>query len=225
MKKSLYALGFRAFVSIFAVAGILIHINVFNSDFTRASLYYYTVQSNIVVAIFFIYMFIRTCISFYKKSYEVSFSANLQFVLLIDILLTFIVFWVLLAPQAHQVDFPLWTFSNLAVHAITPIFMLIDYLWFKDKGNVKKHSVYWTLAFPLVYVLITSMIGLTGFVFSYDELGVPIHYPYFFMDYDRVGALSIVYILILILVFLGISYGFYRLDHQAKHRKSKEFQE
>ncbi|VEU79826.1 Pr6Pr family membrane protein [Haploplasma axanthum] len=212
MNKVKIALTYRVIGFVIALTGVLVHLGIFSGSISFGTLLYYTVQSNIVVLVFFGYLIYKTVNTLKNNEQETSFKPRIQFIFVIDILLTFIVFWVLLAPEAIKSNYPLWTYSNLSVHAITPILFLIDYLVFSDRGHLVLKDIYYVLIFPLSYVFYTSIIGLSGFIFGYDSNKVPVHYPYFFMDYDRVGLMSLAYIVGLVIIFLGISYLFYLND-------------
>jgi hypothetical protein len=127
-----------------------------------------------------------------------------------------LVFWVLLAPVTGD-GFPLFTFDNLSVHLLAPLFCLTDYILFTESGHLKYRDVYAILIFPFLYLAFTSAAGFTGYVFRVSTVdGRPVRFPYFFYDYDEVGLKAFLYIGVLVLIFLLFAHVFYWLDKKLK---------
>jgi hypothetical protein len=62
------------------------------------------------------------------------------------------------------------------------------------------------LSFPFAYLLFSLIVGF-GNIFTYQYAGgETTRFPYFFMDYDKVGLWMIVYILVLFAFFFGVAY-------------------
>jgi hypothetical protein len=112
------------------------------------------------------------------------------------------VFWALLAGTVDAAY--LRTFENLAIHAITPLLCLADYILFTQARHLKYRDVYYTCAFPLFYVVFAGIAGFAGYVYyhigeiehpfsSYIHM-VPVRFPYFFLDFDRIGFMVFAYI-------------------------------
>lgn len=125
---------------------------------------YYTIQSNILTLVLFVLLWLRTFQAWRQEGAEglADYYPRFTFVVVIDILLTLLVYWILLAPQAFTMgeDYALYTFSNLCVHLFTPLFCLIDFILFLPSGKLKYRDVYAVLIFPLGYVLFTTIAGL-----------------------------------------------------------------
>jgi len=95
---------------------------------------------------------------------------------------------------------------------------LFDYILFSESRRLKYRDVYYVVIFPLSYLALSSIAGLAGHIYGISSSdGAPIRFPYFFFDFDRIGALSIAYIAGLVVFFLIIGYIFYYVD--AKLRK------
>ena len=125
----------------------------------------------------------------------------------------------MLAPQSFSMDANtnLFTLSNLTVHLITPLLCLVDYVLFADSGHLKYRDVYAVLIYPLCYVLFSSAAGLLGYVYRISTAdGLPVRFPYFFFDFDRIGMKSLGYIAALVGFFLVISHIFYIIDHRFR---------
>ena len=210
------ALIFRITSLIIAAAGLLDLLGVFQGRFYSGVLYYYTAQSNILAIVLFGMLSVRTLTGFRKDNEKnACYFPRFSMICTIDVLLTFIVFWILLVPQLAG-TFPLWTFSNLAVHAFTPLLCLVDYILFAEPRRLKYRDVYYVTIFPLCYVVISSIIGLSGHIYGIASDGLPVRFPYFFFDFDRLGLMSLAYIGGIVLFILIISHFFYYFSHRKK---------
>ena len=181
---------------------------------------YYTIHSNLLGFILFVLLIYAT-IKYYKKNGlhgEVGYHARFEIVCVIDLLLTFGVYWIMLVPQTFSMDenASLWTFKNLAVHLVTPLLCLIDYILFTPSGHLQYKDVYYVLIYPLFYVVFSSVVGFLGYVYRITATGRPVRFPYFFYDFDEIGLQSLLYIAILAIIFLLISHIFYWIDKKVK---------
>ena len=219
IKNKRIALIYRVVTILIAVAGVLELLDVFHGNFSSGTLYYYTTQSNILVIILFGMLIARTVSGIRKGDEEnACYFPRFSMVCVIDILLTFGVFWILLAPYADGM-IKLWTFGNLSVHAITPMLCLLDYILFTKPRSLKYRDIYYVAIFPICYVVFSSLAGLAGHVYSISAAdGKPVRFPYFFFDFDRIGMLSLVYIAVLLVVFFMIGHIFYIIDKNAREK-------
>jgi len=81
--------------------------------------------------------------------------------------------------------------------------------------------VYCICIYPLVYVAATSIAGLLGYVyFTSAADGLPVRFPYFFYDFDRIGILSLAYIGAMIVFFLLAGHVFYYVDSRLRKVKN-----
>jgi len=144
------ALLFRVCAFLVAAAGLLDLLGVFHGAFYSGVLLYYTAQSNILAIILFLVLSIKTISGMRNdnKGNGACYFPRIVMICTIDVLLTFVVFWILLVPQLIGI-LPLWTFSNLAVHAITPLLCLADYILFSESRRLKYQDVYYVVIFPI----------------------------------------------------------------------------
>jgi len=114
-------------------------------------------------------------------------------------------------------EYSLWSFDNLAVHAITPLLCLLDYILFTQPRHLKYQDVYYVCIFPLAYLVGTSIAGLSGYIYFVSQVdGLPVRFPYFFYDFDRIGMVSLAYIGAMIVFFLLVGHGLYYIDRKRK---------
>jgi len=217
IKSKKIALIYRIVAVIIATAGILDTLGVFRGEFSTGFLYYYTAQSNILAAVLFIMLTVKTIIGIQKNDGNTAcYFPRFLMICSINILLTLVVFWVLLVPQLAGI-LPLWTFSNLAIHLITPLLCLFDYILFSEPRRLKYRDVYYVVIFPICYLIISSVAGLAGHIYGISATdGAPIRFPYFFYDFDRIGALSFAYIAGIMFFFIIIGHIFYYIDKKVR---------
>jgi len=200
------------------VTGFSAMMGFFAGNFWPGILAFYTMQSNILAIILFAMLTIKTIGGLREGAKgEAGYFARFEMVCTINVMLTFIVYWVLLAPTLFTMveEYSLWTFDNLAVHAITPLLCLVDYILFTSPRHLKYRDIYCVCIFPLAYLIGSSIAGLLGYVYFISlSDGLPVRFPYFFYDFDRIGLTALAYIGALIVFFLIIGHVFYALDRK-----------
>jgi len=209
---------------VLAIAGFLDMLGVFGGELRLGALMFYTMQSNILAIVLFSMLLIRTLVGLRDgRNGSAGYFARFEMVCVSNVMLTFLVYWVLLAPILFTMvgEYSMWTFDNLAVHAFTPLLCLLDYILFTQPRHLKYRDVYCICIFPLAYMVATSVAGLLGYVYfiSADD-GLPVRFPYFFYDFDRIGILSLAYIGAMVLFFLLTGHVFYYVDRRL--RKCRE---
>ena len=220
IKNSKIALIFRFISLIIALLGFFSMTGLFEGRFHLSSLVYYTMQSNILIIILFLMLTLRTLWEVRNPKYgNAAFYARFEMVCVLNIFITFIVYWVMLAPEHFTMGGSdgLWNFGNLAVHGITPLLCLIDYVLFTQPRHLKYRDVYYVCIFPFLYIIVTSIAGLLGYVYyisAYD--GLPVRFPYFFFDFDRIGLYSLIYIIALTAFFLLLGHIMYFIDSRLR---------
>lgn len=143
---------------------------------------YYTTLSNLLVVGFFSWILY---LMWTKNEATLNSRLFLRWKGSVTILitLTFLVYAILLAPQADPEDFN--TIHNYALHYVVPILVLVDWLIF-DKGKIYKWTdpLLWTIA-PLSYLAFSLIKGYVLNVPIPDSRHSP--YPYFFLNVNQYG--------------------------------------
>jgi hypothetical protein len=225
-KNKAFVVLFRTCAFFFAVWGILAITGVFKNALNPVILLTYTIQSNILTAVFFGILLTRTllCMSGKGKQYAslekpYGFFPRLSAFIAFAILITMLVFWFILVPAMTERTRSLLALDNLAVHLITPLFMLFDYMLFAERGTLKKYDPLLFTIIPYAYLLEALTLGLTHSV-RYDSLGIHSYYPYIFLDIDRFGGAWVVLMVAAMSVFfLVIAFLWRRLDTKLGQRK------
>ena len=222
IKNRVFALVFRIAGFFFALAGIFSSIGVFSRGLNLKMLMYYTIQSNIFVIVLFGILIVKTIIGLKKdgKSGNADYAPRLEFVCMVDIFITFLVFWTLLAPQLSKMaeGYSMWSFTNLATHGITPILMLVDYYLFTSFGRLKYRDAYCIAIFPILYFVMSTIAGFAGFTYAFGESGETTRFPYFFIDYDQNGWFVLLYVFAIVITILLLSHALYFLDKKLHQR-------
>jgi len=220
------ALIFRVACLLFTGAGLLAMLGVFDGGFWPRTLVFYTMQSNILALVLFAMLTVRTVMGLRGgRRGNAGYFARFEMICTIDILLTFVVYWVMLAPTLFTMveEYSLWTFDNIAVHGVTPLLCLLDYILFTQPRHLKYRDLYLVSVFPLAYVAVTSLAGLLGYVYFVSQAdGLPVRFPYFFYDFDRIGFVSFLYIAALLVFFLLIGHVFYLFDRKIRKSGAPE---
>jgi len=158
-----FALVFRLGALLFATVGVLAQIGVFGGIISFSTFMYYTIQSNLLAIVLFAMLAVKTAKSLRDGvKGPAGWYPRFEMVCAVNVLVTFIVFWALLA-QMLSVEY-LMSFENIAVHGLTPLLVLADYILFTKARHLKYRDVYYTCIFPLFYVVFTSIAGLAGYI-------------------------------------------------------------
>jgi hypothetical protein len=228
-QNKIFVITFRACALLFAVWGILAITGTFKNAFNPVALLAYTLQTNILVAIFFGILLTRTILltidkGRVDKSSEkpYGFFPRLSAFVTLAIFVTMLVFWFILAPASVRGEGMgrLLALDNLAVHLITPLLMLADYILFTERGRLKHYDPLLCAVIPYLYLVEALTLGLTRTV-RYDSLGVPSYYLYVFLDVDRYGAWVILMLGAITLFFLAIAFLWQRFDKKSGQSLTK----
>lgn len=224
-KKIIISIVLKITAIILIVVGVC--LNIFGGQEFMAgskSLLYFTIQSNILAAILcsigviFDFKRLKNDSAVHNKVFN-----YFQLVATTGVTLTLIVFWALLA-QSMPPSY-LYSVSNLALHTLGPLLVLLDYIFFTKnfKPSKKMLMVVWT--FPLVYFAFAMILSLSSVDFGYG-----MRVPYFFLDYKELGWFNISngnigvfywVIIILIIVYL-IGLGIDSLNQLYMKRSSSK---
>jgi hypothetical protein len=196
-------------------------MNIGSGKLNLSLFLYYTIQSNLLALILFIMLISRTVRGLLQegKRGKTGYYPRFEMVCVVDLLLTLVVYWVMLAPSifAMSEDYRIDSLRNITVHLIVPLACLIDYILFTDSNHLKYRDVYCVVLYPFFYLITSTIIGYSGYVYRVSaEDGGPVRFPYFFFDFDRIGAQSLLYIGALLIFFLILSNGLYVFDKKVR---------
>jgi hypothetical protein len=159
-----------------------LYLNIGRSQTPLEMLSYYTILSNIVVLVFFAGLLVRAA-----RGVRAPVSPVVKGAVTMCITLTFLVFHFVLAGSLFSMGGYMGSATNLLPHYVVPIMVILDWLIFDPKGQLKKlDPVKWLLV-PLAYVVFALIRARFG---VYSRTGS--RYPYEFLDIDKFGAWQVV---------------------------------
>lgn len=141
-------------------------------------LMYYTVQSNLLVALFSVYMVYAMT---RKKDLQSAKILRMKAAVTMSIMITFVVYHVLLAPIAT--DF--WRVENILCHYVVPIYFFADTLFFDKQKQYKWFDPCWWTLLPLLYMIFGLVNGLFIKIPIPDAKDSP--FAYFFLNVTKYG--------------------------------------
>jgi len=208
VKNRKFALVFRLAAIAVIMFGLIRNFGVLNGNFYFREFVYYTILSNLLALVMFIMLGVRTESGLREETCSDSgadsgagYFPRLEMVCAVNLLLTFIVFWTLLAPSIPASY--LSSFDNLSVHVITPLALLADYALFSEAGRLKYRDVYFTCVFPLFYLVLVTVLGAK---------------PYFFLDFENTGIFVLAYVGAILLLLILLGHGFYFADKKLRNK-------
>jgi hypothetical protein len=183
---------FKILIIITATVGFLLSTFSYESPLKQYA--YFTIQSNILVAVVYLTLVIKK-----DKSSLLLIIKNQA---TLAIILTGLVYNLMLRPYLDGIDYNPNSLSDLLVHTITPILVLTDFIVFTKNGLMTIFEPLYYLIFPLIYWIFTIVyIALGGnFNFGTEES----NYPYFFLNFEKfgIGYFFLVLVFIIIIGYL-----------------------
>ncbi|HFI0644631.1 TPA: Pr6Pr family membrane protein [Streptococcus suis] len=141
-------------------------------------LMYYTVQSNLLVSVFAVYMVYAM-----HKGHDLQSAKFLRIkaAITMSIMITCVVYHFMLAPLAD--DF--WRVENMLCHYIVPIYFLLDTLLVDRQQQYKWFDPIWWTLLPVLYMIFGLVNGLVIKIPIPDAKDSP--FAYFFLNVPKYG--------------------------------------
>lgn len=181
----------RIIIVIAAITGFILNSLGSRTPFRQYA--YFTIQSNILVATVYLILLIKKADSKFLQVIKTQAT--------VAIILTGLVYNLMLRPYLDGIDYEPDTLSDLLVHTITPILVIIEYICFQKTNRTPWYFPLYNLIFPLVYWLFTLVYVVLGGNFNGEDYTS--NYPYFFLNFAEFG---IGYFLLVLAFILFISY-------------------
>lgn len=155
-----------------------------------------------------------------KGNSYVSACPLLKFIGILAILLTFLVFNIMLAPdRAPHLNF---TVNSIVFHVLMPIIYIADWFLFYERKKVKWLYPLYSISLPLIYVIFVYIhAALLNFDSSIKVSGgtTSLIYPYFFLNLEKQGVGGVIqWIIILLIAFVAVGFLFYGIDKLIKKK-------
>ena len=151
-----------------------------------------------------------------KADSYVTVAPFLEFIGVLAILLTFLVFNFLLAGQPDRDPQANWRIASISFHVILPLMYVFDWLFFYEHKKIKWFYPLASVLFPLIYIVfVYTRAAIVNF-----NPEVPYLYPYFFLNLDNLGVAGVAkWVAILFAGFIALGYIFYGIDKIVKSKK------
>jgi hypothetical protein len=194
----------KAIVVISAVTGTLLSAHVGRASFMsgRRAFMYFTIQSNILIAVICAIGGIKLLKG--KNAGSVWYVVKL--VSTVSITLTGVVFGFLLAPLLGE---NAWNPQNTLTHLVVPVVAVLDYYMICITAEIKYRNVIYVIIPPILYAIYAGIAYVNGW-----EFATGVNYPYFFLNWgspagvfgfsDKLPFIGTGWWILVILVFLII---------------------
>jgi len=183
--------------------GIYMIVIAWGGELNPVALKFFTIQSNILVMIYFIHRII----TYNKKS---ALSTYLLMSSLIAVIITGMVYNLVLVPIGGG-PMIFSDYGNFATHLLATILALINYFCFEQKGNFTRKHMLAGMIFPLLYWIVFISIG--------DLINFQ---PYFFMNPGQIGwPMVFVWLGVFVVVFVLLGLGIMAFDKKWGKQSAK----
>jgi len=166
----------------------------------------YTVLSNFLVVIGFVFMLILYNSKGKPRTYI---SASI----LVSITITGLVYNLILVPVMPEAEMVFSYYSNFVTHLLSMLLALFNYFFFEKKGTFSFKHILAGMAFPFIYWVVFVSIG-----------EIIDYYPYFFMNPTEIGwIMTLVWFAIILVVVAVLGFLLVTFDriHGRKGGKNK----
>lgn len=193
--------------------GLYLNSGIPNGELAPYMLIFYTIQSNALCFIFFSILIIKSIIDLKSKGIKGTtvFYSHFKGAVTLSIAVTFIIYHFVLVPQflLASSHYNLFCWQNVLVHYFVPIAAIFDWLIFDEKLSFRWFDPILWLLIPIAYFVFILLRAKLGGAIAI----VHSQYPYFFIDVDMLGWISVLKnASILIIGFLFIGYFIYIID-------------
>jgi len=213
MKNPTLSRLFKLLTVLCGVFGLLLHLGVIGGSFSPGLFRMFTVQSNLLV----IFTFLFELLGFSRRPKIGKIFGYIKFAVMLSIFLTGLVAAAVLGDMLKSAD-GLMLVSLVFVHIITPVLVLLDWIFFTEKGHFTKLMPLIALIYPLSYCIFifASAPFLPAGEVSFSGIAVNYRYPYPFLQVDTYGVPLVILCIVLLALFLyGLGWVFFLMDRKA----------
>ena len=200
IKNRISSICYKLILSVLCLFGLLLNFGVFNGEFNIHVLRYFTVLSNFLCLVYFIFDLI-----YLKKNFHditiTTWNPTLKGIATMSITVTLLVAHFILGGGRFIAGTTMGI-SMLMSHYIVPIMMIADWLLFDKKGYIKKISpIVWTSG-PIIYFFYTMTAAQFGGIYTYP-----------FIDVDALGWNRVLLnVSVLTVFFIALGYVFFAIE-------------
>lgn len=207
------SIGIKSLLLVLGIIGLWTTLSGASFMGKMKSFLYFTIQSNVTIMVVTAIFLVSEILELTKgKGFtNTNVWLMIKFVFTVAITVTFLVFFLVLAPNGASWKY-LLSINNLCVHAFVPILAIIDLILFDYKIKIEKYMPIWGIAMPLYYAFFSLICSFAGVTFGTQD-GVDLIVPYFFLDYEKYGwfsfndGLGVAYWIVIMALFMsGLSF-------------------
>ena len=204
-----FSAAFKAVLALSAWAGMALQFGVFSGQPDFSSIRYYTLLSNLLVALYF------SVAAVFALRGRATPLPVFKGALIMGITVTGLVYHLMLSGGFTMGGTE--ALANQLLHTVTPIGAVLDWLLFDEKGRYDWRAPFrWVLLPDAYFVLVTLYGFLSGGRFHDGS-----RFPYFFIDFDQQGVGGVLlYVLALNVGFLALGYAFVAVDRWLSKKKA-----
>lgn len=219
-KKAVIYRGMAAFIGIIAIFSDL---GFFSGDIKISNLFYFTIISNLLCTIMFIYLCLKTIrdIKKYGNYGSTNMSPHIKGAITMAIILTMTVYHFILVPYSLNVNpYSKLNLTAVILHYLIPSLTILDWLFFDTKRKFKIYDPIIWISIPLIYIIFVFIQSRYNFLTNLNESMDK--YVYVFLNVDKLGKSVVrenIFELLVLLVVTG--YFIYGID-QIKFQNSEK---
>lgn len=202
----------RCLLTVLAITGTVLEI----VKYGIGMLMYYTVQSNLLVSIFSVYMLYAMLQQFNLQNTR---FLRLKAAVTMSIMITCVVYHLMLAPLAEN----FWRVENMLCHYIVPLYFLLDTLIVDRQKQYKWFDPIWWTVLPVFYMLFALVNGFFLKIPIPEAKDSP--FAYFFLNVPKYGweyVLMYAGVIFIAYLFFGyVLYGIKSIPYKVHKEKSE----
>lgn len=177
----------RSSIAIASIYGSLELLGIFDGTFNGQQLLYYTILSNVIIALTYSFFSISSILKSEKQGFKYlnQASEDIMGALTLMILVTGLIYHLVLVPSVVDINqYGGHPFASFLTHSFVPIAVVIDWLFGVRIHDPKSLRPITWLFIPLAYWILAI---------SYASFKIPIldtnsYYAYFFIDSSQLGV-------------------------------------
>jgi len=183
--------------------GLAVMTGITAGKFNSSLLCYYTVQSNLVCLIYALVLAAADLAGRRIRHERIAGAVTSM------ILVTMLVYNLILDRTGFSMTSNMMEIANMIVHLAVPLMIFADWIFFAEKGRLRRREPFLWMAIPLAYYFyVLARAALAGPIPGRNS-----RFPYFFIDSDVLGALTVARnVAVLIVMFLLLGYFLVGVD-------------
>ncbi|MCQ2752218.1 MAG: Pr6Pr family membrane protein [Coriobacteriales bacterium] len=222
IKNRILNIIFKTIIFLISGLGVACSLGFLKPALSLDSLCFFTVLSGVLIAIYFLIDVIYLIKNANQAGEPNEFSPTFKHIALLASLLTGIIANTLLVGVNVPTELP-DIVSMHCLHEITPILVLVDFIFFEKHGNIKVRDPFIWLVFPIAY-LIFAELGAGPLALDLNPMDITTCYPYPFLDPTLAGVQTVaIYVFAMRVGYIAIGFAHFGIDKEIAKIKKLRF--